>query len=197
MTQHLNIEQVASLRPDFLGLIFYDKSPRNVTLPSLPKTQGIAHVGVFVNASLDVIIQKATAFNLEVVQLHGDETPAFCNMVKKELPAVKIWKAFGVDEHFDFSSLVDFIPMVDSFLFDTKTVLRGGSGTQFDWQVLNNYTFKTSIIISGGIGLEQIAALKELLKTKLPIEVIDLNSRFEEAPGLKDYNKLKTFFDAI
>ncbi|MEP2936977.1 MAG: phosphoribosylanthranilate isomerase [Gilvibacter sp.] len=197
MTQLLNIERVASLQPDYLGFIFYDKSPRNITLPSLPKTKAIAHVGVFVNASLDVIKQKATAFNLDVIQLHGDETPAFCDMIKKELPSIKIWKAFGVGDRFDFNALRDYVPVVDSFLFDTKTVLRGGSGTQFDWQVLNNYTFKTPIIISGGIGLEQIAALTALFKTELPIEVIDLNSRFEEAPGLKDYNKLKTFFDAI
>jgi phosphoribosylanthranilate isomerase len=197
MTQLENIEQIKGLQPAYLGFIFYDKSPRNATLDSLPSKGTAKRVGVFVNASLDFIKEKIKAYDLDVIQLHGDETIAFCKSCKEQLPTTELWKVFGVSDAFDFSPLQEYIPFVDAFLFDTKTQARGGSGRVFNWTVLKKYEFEMPIIISGGIGLEQIAALQALLKSDLPIKAIDVNSRFETSPGVKDFKKLKTFFDAI
>lgn len=197
MTQLENIEQIEGLQPAYLGFIFYDKSPRNVSLNELPPKQNAKRVGVFVNANISTIEQKIEAFSLDVIQLHGDESPLFCKQLKQAQPNAIIWKAFGIKDTFNFAGLRDFEPYIDAFLFDTKTQLRGGSGKVFDWRILNNYSLKTPIVISGGIGLEQIKALKELLQTELPITTIDLNSKFEVTPGIKNYDLLKQFFDAI
>jgi len=198
MTQLNNIEQIKELQPAYLGFIFYDKSPRNATLNILPGKGSVKRVGVFVNASLGFIKEKITTYKLDVIQLHGDETIAFCKSSKEQLPELELWKVFGIgDDSFDFNPLQGYVPFVDAFLFDTKTQARGGSGKVFNWTVLKNYSFDTPIIISGGIGLEQIDALQTLLKSDLPIKAIDVNSRFETAPGVKDFKTLKTFFDAI
>ncbi len=197
MTQLDNIAQVESLAPTYIGFIFYDKSPRNVQLNLFKGEKSSKRVGVFVNANLMFIEQKIADFNLDVIQLHGDESVAFCKVCKEQFDGIELWKVFGVGNHFNFDPLKEFVPFVDAFLFDTKTKARGGSGKVFNWQVLKDYPFNTPIIISGGIGIEQIESLKSLLECDLPIKTIDVNSRFELSPGIKDYKKLKTFFDGI
>lgn len=191
-----NVAEVATLQPDYLGFIFYEKSKRNYTaqLPELPS--GIMKVGVFVNASEAFISEKTKTYQLDVLQLHGEETPAFCKKIKKK-NKVEVWKVFGIKDSFDFSILVAYEPFVDKFLFDTKGKEKGGNGYTFDWNLLKKYPSKTPFILSGGIGLDQLEDLHEIQNTTLPIYAIDVNSKFETQPGLKNTTDLKKFKDEL
>jgi phosphoribosylanthranilate isomerase len=193
-----NIAEVAKLQPDYLGFIFYEKSPRffDGEIPSLP--QGIKKVGVFVDATIDEILTTFEKYNLDVIQLHGNETKEFVLTLNMYLrlkfwDGYEVWKVFPVDDSFDFSNTRDFVKKVDAFLFDTKGDNHGGNGKTFNWEVLKNYKYETPFLLSGGIGLEEVDELKELLKTDLPIHAIDVNSKFEIEPGLKNIEDLKRF----
>ncbi|ANH60351.1 phosphoribosylanthranilate isomerase [Dokdonia donghaensis] len=193
-----NTQEVAALQPDYLGFIFYEKSKRdfgNLAIPELP--EGIDRVGVFVDADIAFAKAKITQHNLNVIQLHGSESPEYI----KELQAclvecsrdLKIWKVFGIKDSFDFEQLTPYEGLVDAFLFDTKGKEKGGNGYTFDWSVLKNYTSQTPIVLSGGIGLEEVEKVKEILATDLPIIALDVNSKFEDKPGLKNIEKLTEF----
>jgi len=192
-----NIAGVAELQPDYLGFIFYDKSPRffEGEISSLPL--GIKKVGVFVDEKVSKIIELCIKYSLDVIQLHGNETKEYVLDLQGYLtlycPDVLIWKVFSVDDNFDFGQLSVFEKKVDAFLFDTKGTEKGGNGYTFNWEILKNYPSKKPFILSGGIGLEEIAELKEFLKTDLPIHAIDVNSKFEIEPGMKDVSALKKF----
>lgn len=191
-----NILAVTELKPDYIGFIFYEKSPRYFKgeLPEIPET--INKVGVFVDAPLGLILEKVEKHRLNVVQLHGSENPGQIGLMRELLPAaVDIWKVFSVGEHFKFKKLNAFVELVDAFLFDTKGENPGGNGVTFDWTLLNNYPLETPIIVSGGIGKQELPAVKALLQSELPILAIDVNSRFETAPGLKNIEDLKILFD--
>ncbi len=190
-----NIAAVASLRPDYLGFVFYEKSPRFINdvsaelikyIPAEIKT-----VGVFVDEDLDIVKKKINLYQLKAVQLHGKESPGFCADLKAEFGNVEIIKAFGVDEHFDFGSLKEYQHLVDFFLFDTKTKAHGGSGKTFDWKILDHYSLDKPYFLSGGIDLEHIAALSKIEDERL--FVLDINSRFEVEPGVKDVEMVSTF----
>jgi|TARA_R110000823_G_scaffold108170_1_gene227360 phosphoribosylanthranilate isomerase len=201
----LNIAEVVTLQPDYLGFIFYEKSPRffEGEIPSLPL--GIKKVGVFVDASLDEILEKTKQFKLDVIQLHGEETADFCIRLNKGLDCarpdnsavVEIWKVFSIKDEFDFEILRHFEIVVDKFLFDTKGKEKGGNGYTFNWKILKKYPSKKPFILSGGIGLEEVESLKKLLKTDLPIYAIDVNSRFETEPGRKDIKLLQGFQNLV
>lgn len=181
-----NIQKVATLLPDYLGFIFYEKSPRffNGKLPELSKS--IQKVGVFVNAPISDILQKIKEYNLQVVQLHGNESPEICEILKIiNIPVIKV---FSVDDSFDFEAIQPYESVCDYFLFDTKGQNPGGNGTTFNWQILKNYPSKKPFFLSGGIGLEEIEAIKKL---NLPIYAIDVNSKFETKPGVKNTQLLK------
>ena len=184
-----NIAEVASLQPDYMGFIFYDKSPRNFTAPPPNLPSSIKRVGVFVNAPLEVVSEKIKTFHLDVVQLHGDESPEFC----QAFSGVEIWKVFSIKDSFDFNKLTPYEMVVDKFLFDTKGKEKGGNGYTFDWNVLEGYNLNTPFILSGGIGLDEMERVRQILKTKLPIYAIDVNSKFEQAPGLKNTTLLAEF----
>ncbi|WP_461305041.1 phosphoribosylanthranilate isomerase [Aureisphaera sp.] len=189
-----NTAQVAELQPDYLGFIFYEKSPRNYVNDSIINTVNTKRVGVFVDASLDVILQKVDQYQLDVIQLHGEEPPQFCRQLKDRLPfrsSVGIWKVFSIKDTFNFDILTSYESIVDKFLFDTKGKEKGGNGYTFDWTVLKDYPSKKPFVLSGGIGLEELDKVKALVQTKLPIYAIDVNSRFELEPGLKDISALK------
>jgi len=194
-----NTAEVAALHPEYLGFIFYEGSPRNfeaASITSLPG--GIKKVGVFVNTPVSEVIKKVTTFQLDVVQLHGDESIAYVQDLSNTAalnatPEFKIWKVFSVKDTFDFSVLKLYENSVNAFLFDTKGKEKGGNGFTFDWELLKEYPSKKPFIVSGGIGIEEIPALKELLKSDLPIMAIDVNSRFEDSPGLKNIKKLQAF----
>ncbi len=193
-----NILEVGSLLPDYMGFIFWDKSARyfDGTLPTLPKT--IKKTGVFVNASQDEILEKVTKYDLQAVQLHGHESVIFCQELKNNLAKnSEIIKVFSLDEAFDFNQLEPFETVCDYFLFDTKGKLPGGNGTTFDWKVLEQYPSQKPFFLSGGIGLDEIDLVKQILKTDLPIYAIDVNSKFEIEAGLKDKEKLDRFKQKI
>lgn len=188
-----NIEAVAALKPDYLGFIWYAQSPRYVyrlseeTLKALPAN--IIKTAVFVNENADVIRSLVKQFGFQAVQLHGNETPEFCAELKSE---VTVLKAFGVDEQFDFNKLTPYAGMVDYFLFDTKTPKHGGSGQIFNWDVLNDYQLDVPFFLSGGLSLENLAEIKKV--NHPAFYGVDLNSRFEIAPGLKSIEKLTQAF---
>ena len=196
LRQAENLMEVAALKPDYMGFIWYEKSPRYAyrlpatVLQSLPA--GVVKTAVFVNEEIKVIKALINQFGFDAVQLHGDESPDFCNELKNE---VKVVKAFGVDESFDFNKLNSYSQKVDYFLFDTKTDKRGGSGKAFNWDILSNYKLEVPFFLSGGLSPDNLEAIK---KIKHPAFYgVDLNSRFETAPGLKDIKKLKQAFEVL
>ncbi|MBG6111039.1 phosphoribosylanthranilate isomerase [Flavobacterium sp. CG_9.10] len=189
-----NIIEVGSLLPDYMGFIFWEKSARyfDGVIPDLPKS--IKKVGVFVNETAEVILAKAIKYDLQAIQLHGHESVEFCLNLKNELDSkIEIIKVFSVDDDFDFEVLKPFEAVCDYFLFDTKGKLPGGNGTTFDWKVLEKYPSSKPFFLSGGIGIEELEAVKEISKTNLPLYAIDVNSKFEIEPGLKDKKILKKF----
>ncbi|QKJ30467.1 phosphoribosylanthranilate isomerase [Mucilaginibacter mali] len=191
-----NIEAVAALKPDYMGFIWYTQSPRYVyrlpkdVLAALPAN--ITKTAVFVNEHIDIITALIHEFGFNAVQLHGKESPEVCAELKQE---VQVLKAFGVDEHFDFEQLKPYAGKVDYFLFDTKTEKHGGSGRVFNWDVLNDYRMDTPFFLSGGLSLDNLAEVKNI---KHPAFYgVDLNSRFETSPGMKNIEKLKQAFAVL
>ena len=187
-----NIIEVGSLLPDYMGFIFWEKSARyfDRIIPELPKS--IQKVGVFVNATVDEILEKVEKYDLQAVQLHGNESVEFCADLKIKIESnIQIIKAFPINENFDFEVLKPFEIVCDYFLFDTKGKLPGGNGTTFDWEVLKKYPSNKPFFLSGGIGIEELENVKQVLKTSLPIYAIDVNSKFEIEPGLKNVELIK------
>ena len=157
-----NMLEVGSLRPDYMGFIFWEKSARyfDGTMPELPKS--IRKTGVFVNESISVIEEKVTKYDLQAVQLHGQESVEFCTELKTKFGLeIQIIKVFSADENFDFSVLKPFESVCDYFLFDTKGKLPGGNGITFNWQILRHYKLTKPFFLSGGIGLEEIENIKK------------------------------------
>jgi phosphoribosylanthranilate isomerase len=189
-----NILEVGALLPDYMGFIFWVKSSRyfDGVIPQLPKS--IKKVGVFVNETGEIILAKAKKYDLQAIQLHGHESVEFCQDLKNKIEnTIEIIKVFSVDDTFDFEVLKPFESVCDYFLFDTKGKLPGGNGTTFDWKVLEKYPSSKPFFLSGGIGIKEIEAVKEIAKTNLPLYAIDVNSKFEIEPGLKNIEKLDSF----
>lgn len=192
----LNTKEVAALHPDYLGFIFWERSKRffDGPIPELPAN--IKKVGVFVDGTLEGILKRIKKYNLQAVQLHGRESPEFCKELKKH--SVDIIKVFPIHDDFDFGTLEPYENTCDYFLFDTKGKLPGGNGYRFDWRVLKNYPSTKSYFLSGGIGLEEAGQVVEFLNSPEAkyCHAIDVNSRFELEPGLKDIVKLKEFMNS-
>ncbi len=191
MREPLNIKALSALTPDYMGFIFWAPSSRYVetTTPELPSA--IKKTGVFVDASVDYIQSMVLQHNLQAVQIHGEETPQYCALVQDL--GVEVIKAFSIKDSFDFSQLDPYETSSDFFLFDTKGELPGGNGYGFDWSLLTNYPSQKPFFLSGGIGLEHTPQIKALLNTDLPLHAIDVNSKFELAPALKNINALTQF----
>jgi phosphoribosylanthranilate isomerase len=186
-----NITEVSQLLPDYLGFIFWEKSSRyfDGIIPIIP--QSIQKVGVFVDATLEAIISKIEKYDLNAIQLHGNESDAFCLELKSQISNhIQIIKVFSIGENFNFESLEPYEKACDYYLFDTKGKLPGGNGTTFDWEILENYNSKKPFFLSGGIGIDELEKLKTL---NLPIYAIDVNSKFEIEPGLKNKIVLTSF----
>lgn len=187
-----NITQVAAIQPDYLGFIFYDKSARNFDKNIIPKiASSINKTGVFVNEALESVIEKINTFNLQAVQLHGSESPEYCKKLQSQ--NIEIIKVFSIKDEFNFEILKPYEDVCDYFLFDTKGKLPGGNGYTFNWNVLNNYQSTKPFFLSGGIGLEQKEKLKAFINSEASkyCFAIDVNSKFEIEPGLKDIKLLK------
>jgi phosphoribosylanthranilate isomerase len=191
-----NINSVAELMPDYMGFICFDASPRVINdllpddLDNIPA--GIIKTGVFVNESAETINRLIVTYRFDAIQLHGDEDADFCKSFKDK---VIVMKAFGIYDGFDFEQLNQFKNSVHYFLFDAKTSIHGGSGLTFDWSLLNQYKLDIPFFLSGGLSPENLAEVKEIKHPQF--YGVDLNSKFEIEPGLKDINKLKKAFELL
>jgi phosphoribosylanthranilate isomerase len=191
-----NIKAVTALQPDYVGFIFYGKTPRYMgglpadVVQTIPAA--IQKTGVFVNESAENINRLIAEYGFNAVQLHGDESPEFCAAFKGRVTVIK---AFGLNEDFDFEQLKDYANNVDLFLFDTKTKKYGGSGETFDWSILDQYKLEVPFFLSGGVGLENMEEVKAI--THPQFYGVDLNSKVEIEPGLKNIEKLEKVFEII
>ena len=199
-----NIEAVAALPIHFMGFIFYDKSSRYVAHSDDISTcpDDLTKVGVFVNADIDYILHKIDTYDLDAVQLHGSETPQYvedlANTMWSKLRFVansdiEIIKAFPVDSDFDFETVKPYQELVKYFLFDTKTPQHGGAGVKFDWSILEKYHSDVPFLLAGGISENDIEAIVELKSQNPQLYGLDLNSKFEMEPALKNVEKLESF----
>ena len=186
-----NIRKVEALGIDMMGFIFYPKSSRYVSerpeyLPTKCK-----RVGVFVDEDIVQVKHIAEEFALDLIQLHGSESPEYAQRLRDW----KVIKAFNIATKEDLEATKPYEGLVDYFLFDTKGKSAGGNGEKFNWNVLSNYKGNTPFLLSGGIGPDDAGRIKVFQHPKCI--GIDLNSRFETAPALKDINKLKSFIQAL
>jgi phosphoribosylanthranilate isomerase len=207
LTKMDQIQELISMNVDFLGFIFYEKSPRfvlnHLSLEGISAINHQGKVGVFVNESIEKIAEISEKANLNFIQLHGDEDENFIKDLRKNVKKeVKLIKVFRVGETFNFQFSI-FNSLVDYFLFDTDSKAFGGTGKTFDWQILNEIEIPIPYFLSGGISLENIKNLQNFVKvnmrenktlTKLNTPfALDINSKFETEPGIKDLEKIKTF----
>lgn len=210
-----NIREVSQLGVDMIGMIFYPKSPRYVEMQSshagiipdyvkedinIKSAKSPARVGVFVDDMVQNIVTRVVNYHLDYVQLHGNEPREMCENLRLTLdpdirPGIKIIKTISVSDASDIQKYKEYVGAVDLFLFDTKCKTVGGSGRQFDWQVLEQYDGEVPFLLSGGIGPEDASRLHAFHHPKCI--GIDLNSRFEIEPGVKDVEKLKEFLNAM
>ena len=193
-----NIGGILESQPDYLGLIFHEKSPRFVgkepdegIIKALQKYP--SKTGVFVNKSVAEVLQTADVWGLNAIQLHGQESPAYCLEIKKT--GKTILKAFSISEKFDFDTLQAYSGCCDYFLFDTKGKLPGGTGKKFNWVLLEKYTMNTPFFLSGGISPEDIEDIRDFKHPQLA--GLDINSGFETGPAMKDVEKAKEFIRLI
>ena len=198
MREGANIQEVAMLKPDLMGFIFYPKSKRfvgedfdaSLIQSVMPEIQT---VGVFVNEEVEKINFLIRKYKLDFVQLHGNESPAMCQMIRKK--GTKVLKAFGIHNNFEWNALDPYVDSCDYFLFDISTKDYGGSGLKFEWNTLNNYKLSHPFVLSGGIGLDDAEAIKKMKHSQLA--GIDNNSKFEIEPGLKNVDLLQSFVSKI
>ena len=184
-----NIEAVSKLNVDFLGFIFYKNSPRVVTeLPDCVKKLPQKRVGVFVNDTIENIMELKQKYNLDFIQLHGNEDVRFTKRINDYTNVIK---AFSIDEYFNFKYLNKYKDIVSHFLFDTESKSYGGSGKKFDWNILVKYILDVPFFLSGGIAENDADKIKNLnLKT---LYGVDINSCFEDNIGIKNIQKIKKF----
>lgn len=198
MNNALNVREIAGTNPDYLGFIFYKQSPRYIGNEPDPELfSGVPDhekkAGVFVNENNQSIIDHSLRWGLDLVQLHGSESPSDCGELKSE--GLTVMKAFSIGAGFSFTSLINYLPVCDYFLFDTKSEAHGGSGRKFDWSLLNEYSFDKPFFLSGGIGPGDAELIRSLVNKGL--YAVDINSRFERAPGIKDTIMVRNFIEKI
>lgn len=198
MTDPGNAREIAEINPDFMGFIFYPGSGRFVgdkpdrSLFSIIPP-GILKTGVFVNEEASVIIHTVKLYGLNLVQLHGNESAGYCNNLKKA--GLNIIKAFAIKDGSEFENPETYMDVCDYFLFDTGSPGYGGSGIKFDWKKISEYHLDKPFLLSGGIGPEDAAVIKQIDHKYL--FAVDINSRFEISPGIKDGKKVKEFIKKI
>ena len=197
MTSKENIKKVLDIGVDMIGLIFVPTSKRflkdkKAIIDFVSQIVQVKKVGVFVNPSAALVSKQIDQYKLDYIQLHGQESADFCSLFTNK---VKVIKAFGVDEFFDFKILEKYKTSCDYILFDTYSLQQGGSGKLFDWELLDNKNIPLPFILSGGIDADLDQRISQL---SLPLLWgIDINSRFETKPGMKNIDKIKSFVHAI
>ncbi len=194
MREPENIRAVERLGVDWMGFIFYPRSPRYVAARPSYLPSACRRVGVFVNSSVEDILLTVKSFGLDYIQLHGSESPAFCAELKSAANS-GIIKAFSIASADDFRRTAQYESSCDYFLFDTACAGYGGSGRTFDWSLLEAYNGQTPFLLSGGIGPDSVEPLRQLSHPRWA--GIDLNSGFETAPALKDPALLQSFINQI
>lgn len=204
-----NIAAINGLGVDYLGFIFHPASPRFAGQPSLAEWmvanedlfEHTSKVGVFVNAEIDFILNTVHDYRLDWVQLHGDESAGYCRELKllwsvNTLRRASICKAFRIDKNFDFRSTNEYVDSCPLFVFDTGgQQTHGGTGVQWDWSRLNDYEGPVPFLLSGGIGPDDIARLRDLSYPQM--RGVDVNSQFETEPGIKDVERLRNFLSRL
>lgn len=192
-----NTRDVLTLQPDYIGFIFYPASKRFVgsSLDTnwMTQLEGANKTGVFVNADEEQVKACVEQYGFQAVQLHGNEDPAYCARLKAT--GIAVIKAFGIDERFDWAYLRNYEHNVDYYLFDTQSNQHGGTGIRFDWKLLEGYILEKPFFLSGGIGAENIHDALKIKDNRL--YALDLNSKFETSPGIKDINLLKQTLQTI
>ena len=187
-----NIMQVAALRPDYMGFIFFPTSPRFVGMDFMIPSSfpvNIKRVGVFVNEANEVMIELHHRLKLDFLQLHGHESVAQVRDLQEK--GIKVIKVFSVDDSFDFSTIISYEKHVSFFLFDTKGKYYGGNAMAFNWEKLKEYNQKVPFFLSGGLNEENVKGIEALKAMNL--HALDVNSGVEISPALKDIDKLKAF----
>ena len=202
MKDNDNIIELIGVHPDYMGLIFHEKSPRNVTYDfSVQLPDGIKKVGVFVNETEGFILDRIERFDIKYVQLHGIESPHFCKRLKNSplgrglRGGLKIIKAFNIHENFNFDMLKEYEPHCDYFLFDAYGKNAGGNGITFNWDLLQNYKGTTPFFLCGGMKLDIVNEVKSFSHPQFV--GVDINSGFEIEPGLKNIELIKKFKDEL
>ena len=194
--------EIDRLEVDYIGHIFWPKSLRYAKAAltnELSSLSNAKRIGVFVNASLKEIKQSVHEFKLDGVQLHGTEPASFLAELKISIPELILFKAVAVDNHTPLDELAHFEGLADRLVFDTKGALPGGNGFHFDWNQLEQYQSSVPFLLSGGIGPEDLSAISTFIQTvnHPQFSGVDLNSRFELGPGIKDIQKLANFVEAF
>ena len=198
MTDSRNLSSIADAGPDFLGFIFYPGSPRyngraaaDSLLSKVPAT--IEKVGVFVNEEPEEVVSITGILGIRIVQLHGSESSGYCAVIRSS--GCRVVKSFGIDMEFDFDDLIPYYDTCDYFLFDTRSVLHGGTGVKFDWNKLSEYQHDKPFFLSGGIRPGDAHEIRGVCHRSL--FAIDINSRFETSPGIKDPIAVRSFIREI
>ena len=202
MTEIDQIRQLDAMGVDFAGFIFYPKSPRYVlrhlTGEQVKKARfRLGKVGVFVNATYDDVMRQVDSFGLDMVQLHGDETPRFCEQLANYITVVKVFR-MGENDPIDWL-IRPYQDSCDMFLFDTEGVGYGGTGKKFNWETLRPAHIDKLFFLSGGIEPGDVEKLKAFEREPIARKLfaIDINSKFELSPGVKDLKKIRTMLDGV
>lgn len=201
MTQPAQIEELEKLGATFAGLIFYPKSPRyalrHMTTTHIKSIKNINKVGVFVNASVEEVRHMVDECRLHMVQLHGDETPKYCEKIADYISVVKAFR-IAPGDNIEWK-IKDYMDVCDMFLFDTEGAGYGGTGKKFDWSMLKGLQIGKPYFLSGGIAPADATAIKLFAKEPVAkaLFAIDINSRFEESPGVKNMDKVKSFIKEL
>lgn len=192
-----NISEVAIVKPELMGFIFYDRSPRHACEVNPNEISGLENgiipVGVFVNASEEYIVSTCQRYGIHTIQLHGSESPEFCTNLKDK--GFTVYKAIGIRDKEDMEAVKRYDGAADMIVLDTKTDQHGGSGMKFDWSHLDLYPLKVPYLLSGGISPEDADILASSIYPWMA--GVDINSRFEISPGYKDINLLTSFMNKI
>jgi len=201
LTQLAQVDQIKKLGVDFAGFIFYPKSSRYVynhlSCDDLKSITGITKIGVFVNATQDEILKTVYDCGINVIQLHGDETPNFCEGISSYVKVIKAFR-IGSEENLEYK-IKRYMDFTDMYLFDTAGASYGGTGNKFDWQILKDLSINKPFFLSGGIQPDDVEAIRAF--TELPVAkdffCVDINSGFEISPGIKDIGKVDSFLQAF
>jgi phosphoribosylanthranilate isomerase len=199
LTNKKNIQDIIEKAyPDYLGFLFYTNSSRYVIGRLEPDDvlnipESIKKTGIFVNSPSNWVMKHAREYDLSTLQLHGEESPAYCEKLKSE--GYEIIKVFKIKDEMDFLRMSSYLPVVDSFLFDTAGKFRGGNGIKFDWDILKNYNHNIPYFLSGGIKPGDAVSINSIKDSRLA--GVDINSGFEIQPGIKDPVKVQSFKDQL